>query len=151
MNDDGSPEVWDDDDGNVFVPFDVYIENAPTSACSVIYRLDESYNDGAKRPEDGQFHEVTGADDKFYLRHVNSEDDYTVEAYMRWNDGRSRMIKRTVTAALRAHYRGLTDEMVQQQKVDRILIEQTIVGLENENLLLKRPAPRKKAARPRKR
>lgn len=146
VNGDGSPEVWENDDGTVFVPFDLYIENAPTSATSVIYRLHPSYDDEADGPEDGRFHEVTGADDKFYLNRIDSEDDFTVEAYMRWNDGRARMIKRTVTAALRAHYENLSPEAVVEQQVDAEIIRMTIVGLENENLRL-RSLPRKKTTR----
>ena len=141
VDDDGAPDTWTGNDGSVFVPFDLYLENAPVSACSVIYRLHESYNDAAEDPEHGQFHEVTGADDKFYLSRIDSEDDYTVEAYVRWNDGRAKMIKRTVTAALTAHYDGLSDADASEGRVQHDVIRQTIADLKNENLQPRRAIP----------
>lgn len=118
VDDNGFPEVWEDGGETVFVPFDLFIENAPSSASSVIYRLHESYNESADSPEQGQFHEVTGADDDFYLHRVDSEDDYTVEAYLRWNSGGVRVVKRRVTEALSAYYKSLSAEALACQLVD---------------------------------
>jgi CHAT domain len=143
VDDNGLPEVWEDDDETVFVPFDLFVENAPTSASSVIYRLHESYSESADGPENGQFHEATVADDKFYLGRIDSEDDYTVEAYIRWNDGRVRMIKRNVTEALSAYYKSLSAEDFTAQLVNTELIDKTIAGLRNGNLQMRRPVPRK--------
>lgn len=143
------PELWEDDDGTVFATFDLFIENAPLSASSAIYRLHESYNESTDDPEQGQFHETTGADDKFYLGCIDTEDDYTVEAYIRWNDGRVKLIKRRVTEALRAFYRSVPREGVAKQSPNLQVIEETIVGLENGNLQQRRSSPRNPAKKPR--
>jgi hypothetical protein len=143
VDDNGLPEVWEGNDEIVYVPFDLFIENAPTSASSVIYRLHESYNESADSPENGQFHEVNGADDDFYLSRIDSEDDYTVEAYIRWNNGRVTMLKRRVTEALVAYYRSLSPETIIDQSVDTKLIDETIVALRNGNLKLRRSVARK--------
>lgn len=147
VNDDGTPVVWAGDD-DVFVAFDLYIERPPMSASSVIYRLDESYNETAKSPKDGPFHEVEGADDKFYLGPIDSEDDYTVEAFFRWNDGRSRMIKRSVTAALTAHYDSLAEGAGSGDPALERLIRKRITELENGKLVLRHGPSRGAASHP---
>lgn len=101
---DNTPDVWKASDGTVFVTFDLYIANAPDSAASVVYRLHESYNDATDDPAEGQFREVTDASHGFYLSDLDTEDDYTVEAFIRWNDGRARLLKCKVSTALSAHY-----------------------------------------------
>ncbi len=140
MDEGGSPEVWKDDDDIVFASFDLFIENAPASATSVIYRLHNSYNDTADSPEHGQFHEVSDANEKFYLGRIDSEDDYVVEAYIRWNDGRVRMIKRSVTEALSAYYNSLSPEAAADLSANLDSVNRTIAGLLNGNIQLRRPA-----------
>lgn len=148
------PDLWEDAVGNVFVPFDLFVENAPLSAASVIYRLHESYNDVADGPEQGQFREVTAAGEKFYLMRIASEDDYIVEAYLRWNDGRVKMIQARVTDALRAFYDSLSEQAVIRQRIDRETIDTVIDELLDGNLQLRKlvsrqeKSKRKKGKRP---
>ena len=137
----GIPEVWRKG-GSVYVSFDLYIKNAPLSASSVIYRLDRSYDEISESNEDGKFREIQDATDAFYLGGIDSEDDFTVEAYIRWNDGRVKMLACKVTDALVAHYSSLSPEEAVDERVDTAAINRIIVGLRHENIPLDTPLDR---------
>ena len=49
--------------------------------------------------------EVAGTGGGLFFRRVDSEDDYTVEAYLRWNSGGSESGSTHVTEALSAYYK----------------------------------------------
>jgi CHAT domain len=142
----GRPEVYRDA-GSVFVSFDLYVKNPPLGACSAIYRLHSSYNEVADSPENGQFREIANAGESFYLGEIQSEDDYPVEVYIRWNDGRVKMLSRKVTEALKAHYETLSAAQATEERANPSIINSVIVGLENGNIPLGKPASRKAKAK----
>jgi len=130
----GKPDIWKDTNGTRYLTFDIFVANAPKTISSVVYRLDESYDDVAEEAHEGRFREADEARDNFYLPGIDTEDDYSFEAYLRLQGGGAICLSSRVSDALKAYYDSLTPSVLAEQGLTEAVVQATITKLRNGNL-----------------